>query len=80
MEDWSIVVAIILSLRKRVVELTHRIDGLIDDCNRHINDARAARRERDRARFEADMWSERTLAAWAALRRLDPTYAPEVTP
>jgi hypothetical protein len=56
-----------------------RIQELLESGNRHIDDARAARRERDRARFEADHWSSHALAAWASLRRLDPTYAPEVT-
>jgi hypothetical protein len=55
-------------------EHDRRVRELQENASAALEAARAARRERDRARIEADVWSTRALVFEASLRRLDPIW------
>jgi hypothetical protein len=51
-----------------------RVQELLENGTRLLDEARAARRETKRARFEADAWSRRAFELEMTLRRMDPVW------
>ena len=63
-----------ITVAERLRQQERKIQELQLDSNRLLDEARSARRERDRARWEANAWATRALEFASMLRRVDPAW------